>query len=401
MLVCPEPLGHGQPAGVGIRFLEIARVLREDGHSVAMHSPDAGAVEGCRSAGTDPASLRAGSEAADVALVQGHVANDYFASARAIPVVVDLYDPFIIENLHYHRERGPEVYLHDHATLVASLLHGDFFLCSSDAQRFFYLGLLLATGRVNPLVFEKDPQLEGLIAVAPFGVGPAREWQARSLDAPAILFGGIYDWYDPITAIEAVAIVRESIPAATITFTHHPNPELTPQGKLARAMAYTTDRKYDFVSFVPWAPYERRAPFFEQFAIALLTFARSVETDLSMRTRFFDYLWCGVPVVTSPAPGTDGLLAHYGAGSVIPVAAPEAFANEIVSILRNRQRYDAMVRGTQQFVRDHQWDRTLAPLREFCLAPRVDDARHAFAAAPPAKARPDSLINRLRRRLRA
>ena len=28
LLVCPEPLGHKQPAGVGIRFLEMARVLR-------------------------------------------------------------------------------------------------------------------------------------------------------------------------------------------------------------------------------------------------------------------------------------------------------------------------------------------------------------------------------------
>ena len=40
MLVCPEPLGHGQPAGVGIRFLEIARVLRADGHEVTTLAPD-------------------------------------------------------------------------------------------------------------------------------------------------------------------------------------------------------------------------------------------------------------------------------------------------------------------------------------------------------------------------
>lgn len=401
MLVCPEPLGHRQPAGVGIRFLEIARVLRADGHSVTVHSPDAGAVDGFRSAGTDALSLRDGSETADVAVVQGHVANDFFAASRPMPVVVDLYDPFIIENLHYHRERGPEVFRHDHATLSASLLRGDFFLCSSEAQRFFYLGLLLGTGRLNPLAFEKDPRLDTLIAVAPFGVGPARTWKERDLDSPSILFGGIYDWYDPITAMEAVAIVRESIPGATITFTRHPNPGLTPQGKLAEAMRRARERGYDFASFVPWVPYEDRAAFFAQFAVGLLTFPRSVETDLSMRTRVFDYLWCGLPVVTSPAPGTDGLLAHYGAGSVIPVAAPEAFANEIVAILRNRQRYDAMVRGTQQFVRDHQWERTLAPLREFCLAPRVDDTKQAFATALPAQDQPDSLLGRIRRRLRA
>ena len=400
MLVCPEPLGHGQPAGVGIRFLEIARVLRSDGHAVSVHSPDAGAVEGCLAAGTDAASLLAGSESSDAAVVQGHVANDYFATARPIPVVVDLYDPFIVENLHYHRDRGPEVFRHDHATLMASLARGDYFLCSSETQRFFYLGLLLAAGRVNPLLFERDPRFDSLLAVAPFGVGPARPGRERDLDAPAILFGGIYDWYDPVTAIEAVAIVRESFPGVTLTFTSHPNPELTPQGKLAEAMAHVKKKGHQFVSFVPWVPYESRAAFFERFTMALLTFPRSIETDLSMRTRVFDYLWCGLPIVTSPAPGTDGLLVHYGAGSVIPVASAEAFANEITALLRNRQRYDGMVRGTQQFVRDHQWDRTLSPLREFCLAPRSDATRRTFSpdAVP---GRRSSLFERLRRRLRA
>ncbi|HEV2721262.1 MAG TPA: glycosyltransferase family 1 protein, partial [Thermoanaerobaculia bacterium] len=42
----------------------------------------------------------------------------------------------------------------------------------------FYLGALLAAGRVNPLAFESDPTLQSLIAIAPFGVPPARG-QAR------------------------------------------------------------------------------------------------------------------------------------------------------------------------------------------------------------------------------
>ncbi len=110
MLLCPEPLGHGQPAGIGIRFIEIARVLHADGHTVTVLSPDAGAVEGCRADFIHPDSLRTTSEASDVAVVQGHVANAFFQHAAPIPTVVDLYDPFIIENLHYYAERGAEVF---------------------------------------------------------------------------------------------------------------------------------------------------------------------------------------------------------------------------------------------------------------------------------------------------
>jgi len=401
MLVCPEPLGHGQPAGVGIRFLEMARVLRGDGHAITVLSPDAGAVDGCRAARLDGDPLIETAAMSDVAVVQGHVANSLFLHAPSLPTVVDLYDPFIIENLHYYNDRGAEVFQHDHFTLMTSIAHGDFFLCASDAQRLFYLGIMLASGRFNPIVFDEDPRLHSLIALAPFGVPAPRPARQRDLNGPDILFGGIYDWYDPILAIDAVAIVRESRPGATLTFTHHPNPALTPQGKLGEAMQYARKKGYDFVRFEPWAPYEQRAAFFERFALALLTFRRSVETDLSMRTRVYDYLWCGLPIVTSPAPGTDEILTRYRAGAVIPVDEPGAFAQEILAIAGNRDEYEAMAGASQQFARDHQWERTLEPLREFCRAPRMEKTKDAFSSRARAVERPQSMLDRLKRRLRA
>jgi len=401
LLVCPEPLGHGQPAGVGIRFLEIARVLRDDGHAVTILSPDAGTIDGCRGDYINPDTLLSSSEAHDVAVVQGHVANAVFMQAKPIPTVIDLYDPFIVENLHYYSERGAEVFQHDHLTLMTSLVRGDYFLCASEAQRLFYLGMMLAAGRLNPMLFERDPRVESLIAIAPFGVQRAREPKPRRMDEPAILFGGIYDWYDPIVAIDAVAIARQTIPGATLTFTTHPNPDITPQGKLAEAMRYAKSKTYDFVRFEPWAAYADRAEFFERFALAMLTFPRSLETDLSMRTRIYDYLWCGLPIVTSSAPGTDEILVRYGAGSVLPIESPEAFANEIIAILRSREKYERMTHGAEQFVRDHQWERTLAPLREFCLAPRFEKTKEVFAVRPAITDRSPSIFDRLKRRLRA
>ncbi len=382
MLVCPEPLGHGQPAGVGIRFLEIARVLRGDGHEVTTLAPDV--------IGLTDESLRETSKRSDVAVVQGHVANAFFQHAEPIPTVVDLYDPFIIENLHYFAERGAEVFEHDHATLMNSLVRGDFFLCASEAQRMFYLGALLACGRLNPELFERDPELSTLIAIAPFGV-PAAPGRAEARPTFDVLFGGIYDWYDPITAIEAVAL----IPGATLTFTHHPNPDLTPQGKLAEAMEHVRGKKYDFVRFEPWAPYEKRAEFFAKFSMALITFPRSLETDLSMRTRIYDYLWCGLPIVSSSAPGTDELLARYDCGIVVDEDAPRSFADAILRVDRER-----MTGGAARFVHEHQWDRTLEPLRAFVREPRIERTKETFAMRPAIPERPPSIFDRLKRRLR-
>src|SRR6201999_2815746 len=174
------------------------------------------------------------------------------AHGGPIPTVVDLYDPFIVENLHYYPTRGVEVFAHDHATLVTSLLRGDLFLCASEAQRLFYLGLLMATGRLNPELFARDASCRSLIRVAPFGVHPPRPAVRRDLDHPSILFGGIYDWYDPILAIDAVALARRDLPGITLTFTRHPNPDITPQGKLAQAMEHV--QKNGFTEFVRFEP---------------------------------------------------------------------------------------------------------------------------------------------------
>ena len=381
LLICPEPLGHKQPAGIGIRFLEMARVLRDDGHAVTLLSPDQG--------GVTPERIQQLTAANDVAVVQGHIANDLFAHGRAIPTVVDLYDPYIIENLHYFAERGGEVFAHDHATLMRSLERGDFFLCASDAQRLFYLGAMLAAGRLNPMVFESDPHLDALLAVAPFGVPAPRPRPPRDLAVPRVLFGGIYDWYDPILAIEAVAIARrERLPRITLTFNAHPNPELTPQGKAAEARQHVRRRGYDFVRFEPWVPYEERGAYYDQFALALLTFRQSIETDLSMRTRVFDYLWGGLTIVSSSAPGTDEILTGYGVGTPIESESPEAFAAAIIAnVIENGTVAD----GIAHFAADHQWSRTLQPLVDFVRAPRSADRE-------PLPERP-SILARLKRRI--
>jgi hypothetical protein len=260
--------------------------------------------------------------------------------------------------------------------------------------------MLLAAGRLNPAVFESDPDVRGLLRIAPFGVQPARPLPDRDLDHPAVLFGGIYDWYDPLLAIDAVAIARISIPALTLTFTHHPNPDLTPQGRTAEAVRYVKEMRYDsFVRFEAWSSYSNRGAFFERFSIALLTFPQSIETDLSMRTRIYDYLWSGLPIVSSAAPGTGELLSKYGTGVNVEESSAEAFAAALTAALRDRERYARMVAGTRTFVREHQWEIVLEPLIEFCRNPRIDETKDVFAASLQIPERPRSILARIRRRI--
>jgi glycosyltransferase involved in cell wall biosynthesis len=404
LLVCPEPLGHGRPAGVGIRFIELARVLQEAGFRTHVLSPDGAAPESSTAGPLSPESIRDASLDARVAIVQGHAANDFFAHAAEIPTAIDLYDPYLIENLSYSMD-DEQIFVHDWTTMMRSLANGDFFLCASRRQRAFYLGLLTAAGRVNPASFSADPTLDGLIDVVPFGVPPARPIPEKDLSAPRLLFGGIYDWYDPILAIDAVVLAARTIPSLSLTFVSHPNAATTPQSKYAHAVEHV--RKLGLenqVRFSEWFSYLERAAIYDQHAAAIMTFPRSIETELSYRTRLLDYLWGGLPVLTSSAAGTDEILSRYGADIVLG-SDPRAVADRIVATLGDPALYRAMVEGTQRFVVDHQWRDLARPLVEFCRHPRTDSSRAAWAPLgseltlpPPSRAR--KAVRKLRRLLR-
>ena len=402
LLICPEPLGHGRPAGVGIRFIEFARGLTRDGNAVTLLSPDGGAPDGASGDILTPETIGRESERCEVVIVQGHAANDYLAHGVDKPTVVDLYDPFVVENFHYFRAQGSGVFASDHATLLRSVARGDFFLCASPAQRLFFLGFMLACGRLNPESFAADESLQSLLAIVPFGVQSPRPQSTRRTPGHHLLFGGIYDWYDPILAIEAVRLASRRLPGITVTFTEHPNPDTTPQGVAAAAVARSgMSDVADLVRFEPWFRYENRGDFFDRFDAALLTFGPSLETDLSMRTRIFDYLWGNRPVITSSAPGTDAILERYDAGLVVRSGDPEAMADAVVAVLSDPDKQSRLRQGARRFTADHQWDALLEPLLRFCRNPHREPTKQRFAHDISLPTQRISPLQRLRQRIGA
>ncbi len=163
----------------------------------------------------------------DAAIAQGQLANDLLLEAPRLPVAIDLYDPWLVENCAYTATLGLAPYRNDHATWVLQMARGDFFLCSSEEQRGFYLGFLAALGRVNPEILARDPDLVTLIAPVPFAV-PAELPPHRPLLPPRaagerrLLFGGLYDWYDPWTLLDALE--RLDLPGWTPAADPQPQP---------------------------------------------------------------------------------------------------------------------------------------------------------------------------------
>ena len=416
LLICPEPV-RSVTAGVGTRFVALAGVLSDHGHEVTLLLPndpdearDVG--RGVRVLQADPDRLGAQADGHDWVLLHGHLGNHYLAQRDDLPVVVDLYDPFLIENLHYHRELGLEPFHTDHATWRLQMGRGDLFLCSSEEQRLYYLGWLTALGRVNPLTLDGDPTLRRLLVPVPFGVPPGdppppppRREVLPDVpdDAPLLYFGGVYDWYDVDVLLRAMPVLLERDPGTTVVFVDHPHPELTPQSAAGRARAEAERRGWlgREIRFEGWRPPQRRHVLPLVSDLAVVTHVPGVETDLSLRTRLVDLLWLGLPVVVTAGGTMARVVEREGCGVVVRPGDPAALARGVATVLDDGDRRREMAARGRRWACSRCWPEVAAPLLEFARRPWRDPHRDRFAGlAPPDVRGSEPLIARLARRLR-
>lgn len=411
-LICPEPVRQ-RTAGVGTRFLTLAAVLANAGHRVTLAVPNDPAegpelVAGIEMVQAEPDRLGAQADGHDWVLVHAHLGNHYLAQRDDQPVVVDLYDPFLIENLHYYVELGSEPFVNDHATWVLQLGRGDLFLCSSPEQRLYYLGWLTALGRVNPMVLADDPELERLIVELPFavpeGAPPTRPERDEVLPgmpegAPVIYFGGIYDWYDPVVAVEAMDVVLAEHPDTVLVFVEAPNPETTPLARAEAARREAARRGWigSSVRFAPWQPFERRWDLPLLADLAVVTHRAGLETELSLRTRLVDLLWLGVPVVTTAGGTMARVVDEIGAGVAVPPADPDAVAEAVLDLLGDQERRTAACEAGRGWAAGRTWPVVARPLLEFANRPWRDPHRRACPATVGPRRLSERAFDRLRR----
>ena len=410
LLVSSEPI-RPRMGGIGVRYLQMASHLAAAGRQVTLISPSAReeaaaiAPAGATYRAFEGESLRATIAAHEAVVAQGQLANDVVLARAGVPVVVDLYDPFLIEHLHYLPTLGLDPYRNDHASWVVQLAGGDFFLCSSEEQRLFYLGFLAALGRVNPEQAADDADARALIDVVPFAL-PAEIPAHVPLLPPAapgvkrLLFGALYDWYDPWTLLDALATISGI--DWRLLVVRHPNAALTPQRLFAELEARAKERGWwgSRIEAIDWVPVERRFDLLRDVDLMVAPHRPTLETALSLRTRFLEALAVSCPVLTTTGGALGRLLVERDAGWTVAPGDAQGLAAAIREALSPGAALERRREQGRALAREFESARVLAPLVRFLDAPRIDPTRERFAFHPPTKAPSDSLLFRIRRRLR-
>lgn len=400
-------------AGPAIRAWEISRALsRENDVRLVTFGRCSREGVGFSTAQITVEDFRAEVDASDVVVIQGFVFNA-FTWLQDCPqvLVVDLYDPFQLETLEIDRYKPRAE--RDRALAFAlgelrdQVRRGDFFLCASGRQRDLWLGQLAAAGRVNPDTYDADPSLRSLLSIVPFGTAAEAPVQARRAikggtpgigpDDKVLLWGGgVYNWFDPLTLVRAVDRVRARVPQVRLYFLgmKHPNPDV-PEMAVAtqcRRLADDLGLTGTHVFFnEDWVPYEQRADYLLDADVGVSCHYLHVETEFSFRTRILDYLWAGLPIVSTEGDSFAQLVAECGLGRVVPAEDVDALAAALEELLLDDDARAAAAGAVRATAPEFSWDAVLEPLVSFCRAPRRAADSHrlpplgagAEAALPP------------------
>ena len=380
-------------AGPGIRYYEFAKTLSDLGEvTLAVPNKCDMPTPGFKTRRydyKDPDTLKPFADDAEIIIIQGYIL--YFFSFLKFfegKVVVDLYNPFQFESLEMFSYQGIgerlRIASNDLSTIKSQLQLGDLFICASERQRDLWLGMLSSVGRINPKTYDQDKTLRKLIDVVPFGIPAEKPKHKRKVikgvienigsnDKVVLWGGGIWNWLDPITPIKAMGEICRKRKDINLIFlgVEHPDPRLPQMKKVSEAIDLS--KKMGLynknVFFNKWVDYEDRQNFLLESDIGISAHPSHIETRFSFRTRILDYIWAGLPIITTKGDWSHNLIEKYSMGKVVDYNDYLGYARAISEMIDNTSIYTIYKNNVANQTNNYIWLNVIKPLREYFKEP--------------------------------
>ena len=395
LVVCAEPIGP-QVAGPAIRALELARALA-DTHDVTVAAPAPSQTGDDRIALVEAGFV-------DYDELSAAVAASDFVVAQSLPprllsklpslgtrLIADLYNPTVFEVLEAGRDKPTAARRRQQRTVtlasIAQLAAASFVICASEQQRDLWLGVMAAEGLVQIEDYSRDPTLRSVIDVVPFGLPSEAPTMAatppiRSMfpsiaadDRIVLWGGGVWNWLDPETAIDAVGLIeqaRTTGPRTHLVMMGMGRPaseELDAMRAGQRMLGHLTRSGLEGeVVHVNrgWVDYDERGGWLLEADLGVSTHHDHLESRLAFRTRILDYIWASLPVVATTGDTLSALVEREGLGLTVAPADAGALAQAISALLDDRSRLAAAELSLRQLAPRMTWEEAASALNAIC-----------------------------------
>lgn len=268
-------------------------------------------------------------------------------------VVYDLFAPVFLELEHVRKGMGVRMLIHrlmDQLRLRRALRVGDLLVAATPAQNRLYAGLARKWGL--------DVPVERWVTV-PFGVENTDPPAVERRDDELFLWnGGVWPWLDEQTAIAAIASLRARGSDVRLLFlgAGRPGEEIALRSASGAVATEGVEWNSD------WVPYRDRHRWIGRARGIVMLHHHSEEALYSIRTRFFDALWCGVPVVATRGGWVAELVEEHSLGVVVAPGDVAGVAEAIETLRTDDDFHRAAVARLGELREEFRWKRVAEPL---------------------------------------
>jgi glycosyltransferase involved in cell wall biosynthesis len=377
LFVCNDVIGTVM-AGPGIRYWEMAHALERKGRETAVlarhlesgFSGRHGVFIGTASFSNLIRWIRR----ADYVVLPGRPLSILLSLFFRKKLFFDQSDPVIFELLEMKAASLKE---HIRKKLMLLLWRirqriilrsGDAFLVANEKQKDFLIGQLTILGYTNKL---------DTVTVLPFGLPDSKPVKTRPVlrgtkikdtDFLLVWGGGVWDWFDPFTLLRALAMIKTQRNDIKAYFPglRPPNPDsrkmVLVEQFLAKAGRLGLLDSSVFVN-TGWTPYEQRADYLLEADAGISLHKNSIETRFAFRTRMLDYLWAGLPIISSKGDDWADRIHALQLGHTVPCGDVEGVAQAILRMASDKLFRTQCRNNIQSIAREYTWDSLAEKIR--------------------------------------
>ena len=277
-----------------------------------------------------------------------------FGKRRGQRIVYDLFDPTVLELRELYGNK-PSLRQRVHLAaewwrLSEALMRADVLMCAAEKQREFY---------------EKLQSSDTQWIEVPFGIDlEETRVCAKPKDNIVVWNGGVWEWLDPAAAVDAILHVNAEGVRAKLLFLGRarPNRDLIDRRRDDRFEALLRRGGEHVSANDQWVPYRERLSWLRAAKIAIMLHRRTGEAEYSIRTRLFDAIAAGVPVVASAGGFAAELVQREGLGIVVPPGHTGAVADAVRRLLTDDDFHSTCVESLERIRPRFAWEVVTRPL---------------------------------------
>jgi glycosyltransferase involved in cell wall biosynthesis len=197
-----------------------------------------------------------------------------------------------------------------------SFWQGDFFITAGQRERYYLLGLMVASKKLCYRVYNQKNPLINVIPMTPPQKTPILKEQVIEKKSGEIVFlvaGAFLPWYDYHTFFEALKIlIIEGMKNFKVIIMGGNIRD--PKFEASVRRIGDVEGLRDKLIFTGIVPFKARENYYLSADAAVNIPSVNIEDELSVRTRIVDYIWSNLPIISPANDEYSSLVIHKDAG---------------------------------------------------------------------------------------